>query len=139
MTSSLQNLQQVVGPEIQFLRYGPQQLRPGLPPAGEEFLDSAVVQSEPVGDLVEAASLPSTALRDVDDQSLLGHGWLSVSRAVTTCFRCGHALREHCPGGVRHAAWKDEQKMRKNPRVHSCEARHCLQPMCSCVAFAEAW
>jgi len=54
------------------------------------------------------------------------------------CAHCQHKLKDHCPSGVRHAAWKDEARMVRDPRVHTCTTRHCTQPLCSCVDFVEA-
>jgi hypothetical protein len=53
-----------------------------------------------------------------------------------TCI-CTHAESGHCKGGQRHAYHKDEARMMRQPQVHVCASRHCLEPLCDCVDYRE--
>lgn len=52
------------------------------------------------------------------------------------CLRCEHVDSDHCKGGVMHFNHKEESRMvpvaDRAPK-QACAARHCLQPLCSCV------
>lgn len=54
-------------------------------------------------------------------------------RAMKPPCTCTHADAGHCPGGVKHAFYK--QTERKNPDAHICTTRHCLSPLCSCTDY----
>lgn len=52
---------------------------------------------------------------------------------------CGHTRAEHCKGGQVHVYYKVKQNQRALPHeLTTCEAPHCLQPLCTCIAFVPA-
>lgn len=56
------------------------------------------------------------------------------------CARCDHQESDHCKGGDLHSCHKEDVRMIPiKYRVGSviCASRHCLQPLCSCIAFIE--
>jgi hypothetical protein len=50
---------------------------------------------------------------------------------------CPHSEKEHCPGGVSHAAYKDVMRMSPNPRKWNCPMRHCTAVLCCCVGESQ--
>lgn len=56
------------------------------------------------------------------------------------CQRCEHTEADHCKGGVEHFDHKEESRMMRlqdRRKKTPCAVRHCLQPLCSCVDFAQ--
>ena len=54
-----------------------------------------------------------------------------------SCSRCGHPLSDHCKGNIQHDHHTDVARMVSSEyrRFTLCSARHCDQPLCSCIEF----
>jgi hypothetical protein len=47
------------------------------------------------------------------------------------CARCKHPEAKHCKGNIEHFyTYKGSREV-----ATTCVGRHCLNPLCSCVAF----
>lgn len=53
------------------------------------------------------------------------------------CACCNHEDKDHCKGGVKHSTYKDQARMVPKPKTTACKTRHCTQPLCCCLDFAE--
>lgn len=54
-----------------------------------------------------------------------------------SCACCDHAEKAHCKGGVKHTTYKDQARQLPNPGTYTCKGRHCTEPICCCLNFAE--